>query len=158
VPESPTSKSKTPIEQYKDVDLGGLPPIAPDGGFAPGPVGMPPPVDAATPENFVCLRGPCRHYWQIETYMASGNPKETWDPETGLKDLVTGQPLRVPRQISRSCTAQPGTETHLTEDCVYECNRWDPMTARELRVRDKRTKKYLKLHPEHDPGRLSIRR
>ena len=141
-------KSRTPIEQYKDVELGGLPPIAPDGGFAPGPVGMPPGVDAATPANFMCLRGPCRHYWQIETFMASGNPKETWGPD-GLKDPDTGLPLRVPRQISRSCVANPGHETELTEDCVYDCNRWDPLSPREVRGRDKRAAKYLKLHPEH---------
>jgi hypothetical protein len=138
-------KTKSPIDQYKDVELGGLPPIAPDGGFAPGPVGIPPSVDAATPDNFICLRGPCRHYWQMETFMASGNPKETWGPD-GLKD-ERGAPLRVPRQLNRSCLAHPGTETELTEDCVYECNRWDPMTPREVRKLDKRRRVYLKLNP-----------
>ena len=139
-------KRKAPIDQYKDVELGGLPPIAPDGGFVPGPIGVPPAVPAATPENFVCLRGPCRHYWEIETFMASGNPIETWGPD-GLKD-PDGNPLRIPRQINRSCLAHPGTETELTEDTVYNCNRWDPLSARELRKLEKRRRVYLKLYPD----------
>lgn len=140
-------KTKSPIDQYKDFEPAGLPPIAPDGGFMPGPIGIPPSVDAATPANFICLRGPCAHYWQMETFMASGNPKETWGPN-GLKD-ADGKPLRVPRQLNRSCLAHPGTETELTEDCVYECSRWTPMTQRELRDVSKRRSRYFKLHPEH---------
>jgi hypothetical protein len=143
-------KHKSPIDQYKDVELGGLPAIAPDGGFMPGPLGVPPSVPAATPADFVCLRGPCRHYWQLETFMASGNPSDTWG-EGGLVDVETGKPLRIPRQINRSCLAHPGTETELTEDCVYSCNKWDPLTPRELKARGKRQTKYFKLHPEQRP-------
>lgn len=143
-------KRKAPIDQYSHIEPGGLPPIAPDGGFAPGPIGTPPAVDAATPQNFICLRGPCRHYWQIETFVASGNPSSTWG-EGGLVDPDTGKPLRVPRQLNRSCLAHSGTETELTEDCVYNCNRWDPLTPRELRATAKRTAKYFKLYPDHRP-------
>jgi hypothetical protein len=139
---------KVPLESLSDVELGGLPSIAPDGGFAPDPIGMAPSVPAATPEHFLCLRGPCAHYWELETFFASGNPSMTWDAEDGLKD-DSGKPVRMPRQISRSCLAQPGMETELTDDVVYACNRWTPMTARELRARDKRRAKYLKIYPEH---------
>lgn len=135
-------KYRIPLGSLDDVDLGGL--------AMPGPVGMAPSVPAATPEHFMCLRGPCRHYWQLETFFASGNPKETWDAEDGLKN-EDGTPVRMPRQISRSCLAQPGMETELTDDNVYDCNRWDPMTPRELRQQAKRRSKYLKLHPEHRP-------
>lgn len=142
-------KHRTPLDQYKDVELGGLPPLAPDGGFvAQGPIGQAPAVPAATPQSFICLRGPCRHYWQLETFMASGNPIDTWGPD-GLKDPETGKPLRIPRQINRSCLAHTGTETELTEDTVYNCNRWDPLSARELRKLDKRRRVYLKLYPDH---------
>lgn len=144
-------KVRVPLDTYKNFQPGGLPPIAPDGGFVPGPIGNPAPVDAATPENFICLRGPCRHYWELKSFMASGNPQETWDPVLGLKDPLTGKPVTVPRQISRSCTAHPGTETDITEDCVYDCSRWSPLTEREVRKNpdNKRREKYLKLHPEH---------
>jgi hypothetical protein len=146
-------KVRTPLDTYKDVEPSPMPAIAPDGGFAPGPIGQPPPIPAATPEHFICLRGPCRSYWQMETFIASGNPKSTWDPVHGLKDPTTGEPLRVPRQISRSCLTHPGTTTELTDDNVYECSRWDPLTPRELKKREGRRSKYLGIHPEHDPKR-----
>ena len=144
-----SEKVRTPIDQYQDIGLGPLPPIAPDGGFMPGGVGLPVPVPAATPANFVCLRGPCRHYWELETWMASGNPAETFGPD-GLRDPVTGRPLRAPRQINRTCLVHPGTETELTEDCVSNCSRWDPLSPRELRKRLKARERYYRDHPEHD--------
>lgn len=147
--DSDLSGYKVPLGAFDDVELGGLPPIAPDGGFAPGPVGTAPSVPAATADNFVCLRGPCIHYWQLETFFASGNPKETWG-EDGLKN-ADGSPVRMPRQISRSCLAHPGTETELTDDAVYFCSRWEPMTAREAKARAKRIAKYFKNYPEHRP-------
>jgi hypothetical protein len=78
--------------------------------------------------------------------MASGNPAETWG-EDGLKDEA-GQPIRQPRQINRSCLSAPGNEMELTDDAVYFCNRWDPMTPRELRRREKPQQRHLKMHPE----------
>jgi hypothetical protein len=141
-------RRKVPAEQYKDISPAPMPPIAPDGGIAPGyGIGLAPAVPAATPTNFVCLRGPCRHYWEVHTFMASGNPAETWG-EDGLKD-EHGKPIRQPRQINRSCLSAAGNEMELTEDTVYFCNRWDPLTARELRRREKPQQRYLKLHPEH---------
>jgi hypothetical protein len=145
---SDDGKRRIPLESFDDVELGPLQ-IGPDGGIA-GPIGVPPAVEAATPEHFICLRGPCRHYWAFETFMASGNPKETWDPETGLKDL-DGNPIRPPRQVSRSCTAQPGIEIELTDDCVYECNRWSPISPRELKRENRRREKYYRQNPSHRP-------
>ena len=142
-------KIKAPSEQYKDFEPSAMA-VAPDGGIAPDGVGMAPAVPAATPEHFWCLRGPCRHYWELHTFMASGNPADTWNSEDGLKD-ESGNPLRIPRQVNRSCRLQKGTETELTEDCVFYCTDWDPLTPRELRKRDKRQRKYFKLHPEHLP-------
>lgn len=144
-------KRKVPAEQYKDIAPAPMPPIAPDGGIAPGyGIGQAPAVPAATPANFVCLRGPCRHYWEVHTFMASGNPADTWDPEHGLKD-ADGNPVRQPRQINRSCLSAPGNEMELTEDTVYFCNRWSPLSPRELRKREKPQQRYLKLHPDHLP-------
>ena len=139
-------KHRSLVDQYKDVEL---PPPAMGPNMTPmmGPVGSSPAVPAATPDHFVCLRGPCRHYWQLETFMASGNPAMTWDPEVGLKD-EDGKPIRVPRQINRSCLVHPGTETELTEDSVYSCSRWDPLSPREVRARQKRIDKYLRNYPQ----------
>jgi hypothetical protein len=140
-------RGRTPLEQWEKVPASPMPPIAPDGGIAPGyGVGLAPAVPAATPANFVCLRGPCRHYWEVHTFMASGNPSATWG-EDGLKDEA-GQPIRQPRQINRSCLSAPGSEMELTDDTVYFCNRWDPMTPRELRRREKPQQRHLKMHPE----------
>jgi hypothetical protein len=141
-------RRKVPSEQYKDIAPAPMPPIAPDGGIEPGyGIGLAPAVPAATPATFVCLRGPCRHYWEVHTFMASGNPAETWG-EDGLKD-GEGRPIRQPRQINRSCLSAAGNEMELTEDTVYFCNRWDPLTPRELRRREKPQQRYLKLHPEY---------
>ena len=147
MPDDEPDKSKAPLDQYQNVELSPIV-VAPDGG-AVIPVGQPAAVPAATPENFICLRGPCRHYWHLETFMASGNPKGTWGPG-GLKD-ADGKPIRVPRQINRTCLAHPGTETELTEDCVYECNKWSPLTPGELGDREKRAEKYYKINPSHRP-------
>ncbi len=143
---------KAPRERYANIEPADLPVIGPDGGFAPGAVGVPPSVPAATPENFVCLRGPCRHYWQRSTFMASGNPDSTWG-EDGLKDVDTGEPLREPRQIDRTCLAHPGTETELTEDTVYECSRWVPVSPLRRLTDGLRKLVHLKLHPSHRSDR-----
>ena len=145
-----SGKHKAPVERYEKVEVSPLPPIAPDGGFVPGPMGNPPAVPAATPQAFVCLRGPCRYYWRFESFMASGNPSGTWG-EGGLIDVQTGKPLRIPRQINHTCLAHPGTETELTDDLVYVCNRWDPLTPRELRAQLKRQEKHYRRHPDHRP-------
>ncbi len=121
----------------------GLTPLA-------GPIGSTPPIPAADPVTFICLRGPCRHYWHFEAHMDSGNPKETWDPEIGLKD-EDGNPIRQPRLIQRVCLAHPGVETELDDTTVYECSRWSPLTPREVRKLEKLRKSYYKRFPEHDP-------
>jgi len=153
-------KHKRPAAQYEDIDPSPLPPIAPDGGFMSTPIAQAPSVPAATPDVFVCLRGPCRHYWELQTFMGSGNPKDTWG-DGGLREVESvdedgevtygeGE-VQMPRQSSRSCLAHPGTETELTDDAVYHCSRWDPMTPREVRRIERRREKHFKLHPEHRP-------
>lgn len=141
-----SGKVRSIVDSYADVELPILP-IGSNGLPALGLIGPPTPIPPASPDTFVCLRGPCRYYWERQTFMASGNPAETWGPD-GLKD-EDGNPIRAPRQIDRTCTAHPGTETELTEDTVYACTRWDPLTQREIRARDKRIRKYLRLYPQH---------
>jgi hypothetical protein len=138
----PESKHRAPAtDTYADWEPTPLAAAA-DGGIAPGTVGELSNVPAATPRNFVCLRGPCRHYWQIETFFGAGNPVGTWE-ELGLRE---------PRQISRSCLVHPGTETEVTEDCVFGCNLWDPLSPREARKREKRREAHYRRFPGHRPA------
>ncbi len=116
--------TRTPLDAYADFEPQPIA-VAPDGGPAIEAMGPPAAVPPATPELFVCLRGPCRHYWEIETHLASGNPADTWGPD-GLKD-EDGNAIRAPRQITRACTYQAGIDTQFTDDIVYACNRWDPI-------------------------------
>lgn len=134
-------RRKSPKDQYQDIEPAPLPPVAPDGGLVATGVGPPTPVPAATPRNMICLRGPCRHYWELVTWMGAGNPAGTWE-ELGVRE---------PRQINRSCIAHPGTETELTEDCAFDCSRWDPLSPREVRKREKRRERHYRRHPDHRP-------
>lgn len=117
-------RERVPLDTYAGFQPGAFA-VAPDGGPAIGPMGAPPPVPPATPDQFVCLRGPCRHYFELQTHLVSGNPAETWGPD-GLKDEL-GKPIPIPRQITRACTYQAGVDTQITDDIVYACNRWDPI-------------------------------
>ena len=146
-------KYRDPALVYDRVAPSPLPPMGPDGGpLGTGGVGPPPPLPAATPDHFVCLRGPCLHYWQMETHMDAGNPAETWG-EDGLRD-DEGKPVRQPRQISRTCLVHPGVEVELTENVVYACSRWEPQLPGDLKRRDKRRRVYLKQYPHHAPEAL----
>jgi hypothetical protein len=140
-------RSRVPRDTYAGIPPAPMPPLAPDGGLVPVAMGNPPPVPPATPELFVCLRGPCRHYWQISSHLVSGNPEETWG-EDGLRD-ERGQPLRAPRQITRACTYQAGVDTQFTDDIVYACNRWDPVLPKDEARLEKRRRIYLKQFPQY---------
>lgn len=157
-PDELEERTRAPLDTYANVPSSPLPEMAPDGGPIAQPIGNPPAVPAATASLFVCLRGPCRHYWELETHIVSGNPASTWDPVDGLKDQA-GQPIRQPRQISRTCLVHPGFETELTEDVVYACSRWDPEQPLPWYVRwlggntrERRRRVHLKLHPQYAPA------
>lgn len=147
--EEDTRKRIDPSARFSDVELAAVP-MGPAATPLAGPIGSTPPIPDATPATFICLRGPCRHYWQMSTHVESGNPKETWDPEIGLKD-ADGNPVRQPKQINRVCLAHPGVETELDDNIVYSCTRWSPLTPREVRKLEKLRAKYYKQFPEHDP-------
>jgi hypothetical protein len=140
------AKHKSPLDQYRHIEPGPLA-IGPDGGIIPGLMRPPPAAPMATAATFVCLRGPCRHYWELTTHVESGNPAGTFGPD-GLKDPATGRPLAAPRQINRACLVHPGTETELTDDSVYACNMWEPMSPRDLRIRLKARERFYKQNPE----------
>lgn len=112
-----------------------------DAGIAMAMVGQPPAVPARHPDNFICLRGPCRHYWNLVTMAQEGNPEETWE--------ALG--IEAPRQHHHICLVNPGYETSFGDDNAYKCSKWDPYNDGELvQIRANREAYYSK-HPEHRP-------
>jgi len=130
-------KKITPASGYEDVELPGPPPIGTDGGIAPSHgVAGPPPLPAATPENFICMRGPCKHHVHLQTVADYGNPSGTFAPG------------EEPRQHTYLCVAFPGIEIDFTEDCCFACNRWEPMLPIERNRIKSRRARFRKDHPE----------
>lgn len=105
-------------------------PMGPDGPI--DALGHPPAVPERIPENFVCLRGPCRHYWTLVTMAQEGNPAETWE-HLGID---------APRRHHHLCLVNPGYETAFEDDNAYECSRWDPLEPRELVQLNRRRRRY----------------
>lgn len=84
-------------------------------------------IPERTPENCVCLRGPCRHYWEMKVDFDYGNPAGTFE-ELGVSE---------PQLRAYSC--QLDLSMDMREHLVFECNKWDPLQENELiRIRDKR--------------------
>lgn len=127
-------KRAVPSERLADEEPGPLPPMAPDGGIMPMPLDLPPPLPKAVPEEFVCLRGPCRHYVELTSLAEVEVKVEGWQPV----------------QKNRYCRVLQGAYLDLTEDSVFECNRWDPPRTRDPyeEDREQRQKEYLAAHPE----------
>lgn len=109
-------------------------------GISPG-IAAPQALPPATPDTVICLRGPCRHYWRIETNVDYGNPAGTFE-DLGVEE---------PRERNNRCTIQSGVEWDMAGYDVYDCNRWDPLTKSESKRLEKRREDYYKRFPEHDP-------
>lgn len=111
-------------------------PVGPDGGIdgelASAMIGQPAGVPARTPANFICLRGPCQHYWHLVTMAQEGNPEATW-AHLGIE---------APRQHHHTCLINPGAETDFGDDNAYECSKWDPVEESELVALQKRRDSY----------------
>lgn len=135
-------KETIPSEKHYAEFEPSAPPVAPDGGIPMGyAVEQPIAPPSVSPEHFMCLRGPCRHYWFMKSMAGEGNPAGTW-ASLGLAE---------PRQHHHVCLVNPGMETVLNDDCVYECSKWDPMTTGESTELNLRRRAYYKAHPEFDP-------
>lgn len=129
MPDEDRRKSVTE-KVYEDFEPAPIP-IAPDGGIAPGYAVPMPEAPAPTEDTWICLAGPCRHFWQIA---------ERADPLSGSWGDYGQKPMM---QLSQSCTVQPGMETELSYNSpILTCNRWDPFTATEVAERERRQKLY----------------
>lgn len=93
-------------------------------GFAPSLPMVPEPIPPATPETMVCLRGPCKHYMELQSMFQHGNTKGTLE--------------HVPKQTNRFCRAIEGTDIDLTDELVYNCSEWEPLLKAETLLRETR--------------------
>ena len=138
-------KRVVPSERLAHEEPGPLPPLAPDGGLPHLPLDPPPPLPKATPEEFVCLRGPCCHYVEMVS-------------PAGVEVKVEGYE---PVQVNRYCRVIPGVYLDLTEDSVFSCNRWDPEDEADLARLEHHRREYLNAHPgcaQADTARVEKRR
>lgn len=85
----------------------------------PGFVGQPEPEEEATHDTLVCLRGPCRYYWELET---KANVHAN-----GLESVFKG------RMMNRFCLRHTGdADPSIGGESIYACNQWHPLTAADL--------------------------
>lgn len=116
-----TERTIDPMDAILDADFGPLP-IGPTGDFRPMGDITPEPLPPATPDNFVCLRGPCRHYLQITQNFPIGNAAGTLE--------------RLPVQVVRSCMRISGMEVDLTDATIRDCNQWHPEDESLVQLRN----------------------
>jgi hypothetical protein len=122
----PEAKIKRPQDEYADFSPSPLPVDPEDGSPLPVEalqIEQAPPVPEMTAQNTPCARGPCRYYWHMTSI----------GPDGGISGL---------QQHSHACIRNAGMETDLGDDCVFECNMWDPMDPAEHRKRELRRQAY----------------
>jgi hypothetical protein len=113
--------------------------IAPDGGIAPGIAAAGgATLPRATPQEWVCLRGPCQNFLTLQGSFDSQNTKASGE---GFKRRYY------------YCTAIHGSYIELEDEVIYDCNRWDPEDPSEPDVyaRDLRRQAFFARHPELAP-------
>lgn len=75
--------------------------------------GTPPPLQLRD-EDWICTRGPCRHFMHVVTNLDAQGP-------------LDGSAGAEVRQSVYSCFPAPGREMELSGDSIiYDCNLWDP--------------------------------
>ena len=124
-----------PLDNLLATDLGPMAVPSPEGVLGV-PNMMPEPIPAATPENLVCLKGPCRHYYEAHTGIETLNSRGT----------LTKRPV----QITRYCRALT-SPVDLTDETVHFCRDWAPLRKAEIAELEDRRQEYYQDHPEHAP-------
>ena len=140
---APEDKSKSLKDKaYGDFTPSQIP-IGADGGPVPGWGVMEPALNPEpTEDNYVCLRGPCRHFWHLVCSAGEGNPAGTFE--------ALGVPK--PREHHLTCTVHPGTETTLSfDEIVHDCNRWDPLVDSEVAMVEARRQLYQIRRAKEEP-------
>jgi hypothetical protein len=112
-------ESRKFAKRYEDFEPGSIP-VASDGGPTPGFGAAPPVVAPPFETTSLCMAGPrgqCRHHWRVVSSAPAGNAPGTWEH---LK-------IPEPKAHFHTCLAQPGRETELDDDTIFECNRYEPL-------------------------------
>lgn len=126
-----------PLDNILDQDFGPVPvggnsEVIPTGGFFDTE-----PLPAASEENFICLRGPCKFYMETTVRFNAGNTAGTLDHDPVL--------------VRRGCMRISGYEIDLTDENVVDCSEWYPRSKDENKALKKaraqytKTAKYLKV-------------
>lgn len=126
-----------PLETFLTTQNEPLPPMSPDGGFAPTMNFQPEPIPEATLENFICLRGPCRHYFEARNPFPAGNAAGTF--------------AAPPTQTTRYCKAMT-PPLDLTDEVMYECNTWHPLRSAEKFALEEARDEWWNANPEFKEG------
>lgn len=100
-------------------------------GFMPGGYAEPYAQPAATEENFICLRGPCVHYWEQKMFLNVGNTQDVLD--------------HAPILVSRGCMRQAGYYYDLTDETIGDCNQWEPRDPEEIALQNQRREKFYQI-------------
>lgn len=126
-----------PIDQLLSTEINPVMPVPMDQSLGPvPPPGEPFGIPAATPEEFICLRE-CRHYFETTMVMGVGNTRDSLDSE--------------PILIKRSCRRIPGYDFDLTDECIRDCNDFDPLDKTFVDERELRRQAYYAAHPGVKP-------
>lgn len=139
------TKEPTPesVLATAEAEEAGLPPAPSDAlaGLTSGPESPPP----RTPEHLICLRGPCKFYWNFVSKGDWGNPSSTWTAD-----------MPAPRVHHHVCLRSKGLSEELdfSEEHIYSCNQWAPMSAIERASIENRRRAYFDSHPEHSTDPL----
>lgn len=129
-----TEEEEDPVElldALMSADSAPLPPMAPDGGFMPSPMGEPASIPEATPETMICMAGPCRHYVEQSAWFPSGN--------------VEGSPGYNARETVRYCDRLRSAHISLTDEIIFDCNAWIPLSPAETKERAKNRERLVQL-------------
>jgi len=110
------------------------PAVDPRGGiFMPTAVEESISVPEATPRDMVCMRGPCRHYFQTVQFFPAGIVRGTLDHD--------------PLQMQRACL-RISPPSSLGDEAVYKCSEWDPIDPTEASARQTRRDAFYAANPE----------
>lgn len=80
------------------------------------------PLKEQTPENFICMKGPCIHYVEIVT-------KGSYADVPGSEET---------KEMNQFCRCIPGDSIELTDMFVLRCNQYMPISEAKLRKRVKK--------------------
>lgn len=111
-----------------------LPPIAPDGGLELPPLREPPRVPPR-----LCEAGPCRNYHRFRIQLDAAKPL----PVRGADGTFIEPEAPDHHEDHHYCYPSVGIESKLGSLPVIQCNRWSPISPREIERADDETEEWL---------------